>query len=1063
MKRMLKTISIGLVIALLLSVMSLSVFAAGEQTTVTNCVLNGTMSETTNGWLTYWTPILGAGANDSTIAQRSSNLSYGGVTIRPTNGAFAMMHPSVTPPAAYEAAIEELIILVPNGTYNLSASIFSTTTDADKEAGAYAKMYAYSNDGNTAQTLDIPHTGAAWSTLTLSGITVTNGKVRVGFGVKSLGTTTTTARGLYIDNVALTLASSVINGTVTGAGGGALSGVSIDISKDGNTVASAVTGADGKYGNLTVPAGSGYVLTASKTGYRTITKEVSFTEGATAAFDLQFSAMMADNAYFFDAENGDDLNDGRTPETAWQTVDKFNATTFQPGDNILFKAGSVWTNVGLVPKGSGTADAPIVVGKYGDADRYPMFNANYLPGTPLSDMVSTQKRLNTLNIDGVSYWEFCDLELTNFSFYNADMNHDSQKSRRAVTITSRGGTMRGITLNGLYIHDVNGWNPKANADNGAGIQFQANGQTRIDGLTIENCVLKDITRDGITGSGYTGTRPWGWNSWDGQSGTPIRHRNVVIRNNVLDTIAGDGIVITGTIGAVVEYNLGNKICNNPRKYPGMSGNQSSNLSAGFWPFDADNTVFQYNEVRYTGAPRGTEVADGEAFDSDYYCVNTTFQYNYSHDNEGGFLMICGPAYAYTDGTVARYNISENDGSMYGKRTIFQIGGGGGVNNSTIYNNTIYTGEGHAVFSIMNGEPWDGKPQGTKFYNNIFDINGMVGQFGFAGDKRDAGKAGIATYSHNLYTGSFFDTLPKDMPADDSPVYGDPKFGAPGQAGDGYENARAYKIRKGSAAIGAGLEIDQSWLGQKLNQQSYVAGNRTTAANKAVYFKVDGAEFQWQNYNGGKDFFGNAIPAGSAPDIGAHQYTGTADPANRYTVSTGEMVSVPIVVKNCNGFSGMQGPIVYDKSLLTLDGLTASKGFSLVSKGDYFVVATPQGAGALGDVVVGYALFTAKADLPDDVTILVSFPEEGQIAYDKQLQPIIVDVPDINVRILGVPPMLGDVNLSGTLDVADAILLMQYLAGSADLTPKQLKAADANGDGKVNVGDVTIIMQMCLPA
>ena len=46
--------------------------------------------------------------------------------------------------------------------------------------------------------------------------------------------------------------------------------------------------------------------------------------------------------------------------------------------------------------------------------------------------------------------------------------------------------MEDIVLDGLYIHDVNGWNPKANDDNGAAISFGANGQTYIDGLTIEN-------------------------------------------------------------------------------------------------------------------------------------------------------------------------------------------------------------------------------------------------------------------------------------------------------------------------------------------------------------------------------------------------------------------------------------------------------------------------------------------------------------------------------------------------------------------------------------------------
>src|SRR5215472_16367327 len=46
-------------------------------------------------------------------------------------------------------------------------------------------------------------------------------------------------------------------------------------------------------------------------------------------------------------------------------------------------------------------------------------------------------------------------------------------------------------------------------------------------------------------------------------------------------------------------------------------------------------VFQYNEAYLT---RGTR--DGEGFDSDYNSRNAIFQHNYSHDNEGGFMLIC---------------------------------------------------------------------------------------------------------------------------------------------------------------------------------------------------------------------------------------------------------------------------------------------------------------------------------------------------------------------------------------------------------------------------------------
>ena len=49
--------------------------------------------------------------------------------------------------------------------------------------------------------------------------------------------------------------------------------------------------------------------------------------------------------------------------------------------------------------------------------------------------------------------------------------------------------------------------------------------------------------------------------------------------------------------------------------------------------------------------------DGQAFDSDGFCRNTVFQYNYSHDNDGGFMLICGRENV---GTTIRYNISQND-------------------------------------------------------------------------------------------------------------------------------------------------------------------------------------------------------------------------------------------------------------------------------------------------------------------------------------------------------------------------------------------------------------------
>lgn len=55
-------------------------------------------------------------------------------------------------------------------------------------------------------------------------------------------------------------------------------------------------------------------------------------------------------------------------------------------------------------------------------------------------------------------------------------------------------------------------------------------------------------------------------------------------------------------------------------------------------------------------------------------------------------------------------------------------------------------------------------------------------------------------------------------------------------------------------------------------------------------------------------------------------------------------------------------------------------------------------------------------------------------------------------------VLGDVNLNGTVSMADVLLLQNYLAGAAALSAEQLAAADFNKDGAVNTQDVMAIQR-----
>ena len=46
--------------------------------------------------------------------------------------------------------------------------------------------------------------------------------------------------------------------------------------------------------------------------------------------------------FYIDATNGNDSNNGLLTATPWKTIAKIIASSFQPGDQILFKRGEIW-------------------------------------------------------------------------------------------------------------------------------------------------------------------------------------------------------------------------------------------------------------------------------------------------------------------------------------------------------------------------------------------------------------------------------------------------------------------------------------------------------------------------------------------------------------------------------------------------------------------------------------------------------------------------------------------------------------------------------------------------
>ena len=377
--------------------------------------------------------------------------------------------------------------------------------------------------------------------------------------------------------------------------------------------------------------------------------------------------------YYVDATSGSDTNPGTAITAPWKTLAKVDTTEFKPGDRILLRAGDIWHEQ-LAPRSSGSAAAPIVFDRYGEGPR-PRLEGQ---GT-IEDVVLLRN---------VQQIEVHNLEITN--------RGDAPAVRRGVHIVlDNFGTAQHIVVAGLYIHDVNGTNEKK--DNG-GIVFSTNGPvtpSRFDDLLIADNIVWKVDRSAIAGQSYH----WPRNHW-----FPSLH--VVIRGNYVDDIGGDGIVPWATDGALVEYNIARN-CNR----------RAGAFNAGIWQWSTDNTLLQFNEASSTHDTR-----DGEGFDSDYNSRGTIFQYNYSHDNEGGFMLICSPGQRNpaqnigNTGTIVRRNISHND-----RTRIFHISA---VEHTIVEENAIYVGPSLDVQMVL-ASNWSGWTDDALFTKNRFYVEGSA--------------------------------------------------------------------------------------------------------------------------------------------------------------------------------------------------------------------------------------------------------------------------------------------------------------------------------------------------
>ncbi|MGZ3758698.1 MAG: hypothetical protein ACXVJC_02390, partial [Mucilaginibacter sp.] len=129
----------------------------------------------------------------------------------------------------------------------------------------------------------------------------------------------------------------------------------------------------------------------------------------------------------------------------------------------------------------------------------------------------------------------------------------------------------------------------------------------------------------------------------------------------------------------------------------------------------------------------------QSFDIDGNCRNTIIQYNYSHDNDGGFGLVISDVInkdnVKTTGNVIQYNLSVNDGLK--RKRLFNFAG---VTDSTTVKGNIFYNDSDKQYTTEIAD-MDGKPVNLYFEGNYFDYPGKT--------------FGVFSQSPKKYAGTFF--------------------------------------------------------------------------------------------------------------------------------------------------------------------------------------------------------------------------------------------------------------------------------------------------------------------
>ena len=543
------------------------------------------------------------------------------------------------------------------------------------------------------------------------------------------------------------------------------------------------------------------------------------------------SQIFAGTIYYVDATNGSDSNSGTSPAIAWKTINKVNNSSFNPGDSILFKRGETWREQLIVPS-SGSIGNPITFSAYGSA---------VMPIITARDSISGWDTAGNWTNEKSFLW-YMPLANDPYRIFLFETEYIEAETKGDINISERWWYDSGNT--NLYIYATS--NPasfysKIEGSNlstySSAIQLNGKDYITIQELEVRGGYMAidlDNSDHDIIDNCTVGL-------YAGRFG--VRIENNSDSNEVKNCTIESGLVNS-------TYSYISDVCDGIFIFDNSDNNKIHDNAISNWNHNCvsiENTdnakTANHNEVYEnilsspnTNYCRGILTDAGTSDDTCAYnkiyrnYIKNTTQRNQIHGNHNEFY------YNIVD-TVSASSVVAYAGSCDGLAMF--AAEGQKCHDNKIYNNIFYNLGAYGI-KIMGEAEW-GDKQSNLFKNNII-MNWGAGKYGIHID--DDATILDNTYQNNsLYKSGITDVV----------YYGH-------DGADDYPHTIAeFNAENGTASDVIGSNIGVDPLMTDPANDNFKLNPHSPCINAGTDVSLT------------EDYEGNAVPQGSAPDIGAYEY------------------------------------------------------------------------------------------------------------------------------------------------------------------------------------------------